>query len=409
MDAQTLEAASWSLRFNSSAAIASSPLMPALQHVFESLTKMRQSHVPPLCVDSCGQMLPMADLSWRLRSTRSKETLLQPLDTWRDHCRVRSTLRPLRRAQNRTAWLIMHHHRFWRGRYNEQGEQQPSGSEGYDEYELLVLRLARPLAAEALQLTSPSVAAESPSLDRLLLTSARLACSTSPIYSSKAREVMSARGAGDESSGGESAAAPPRADVLVVGGGIVGLTTAIAARLAGAPVTLWERRALEARTRLHMVDLHELYDVEEGRSGALVLAEALGLFQIGLTGFWEPLWHRRGPHGKLVAAFYAEDGFDELRWADVDFHREVHRDDHHWIVNLQIATLERVCPPRHRRQRLRASPLPRHRSCPGTALAPAPPPLPQHRPCPGIALAPPYPHPHPLASANAYASVSPRA
>lgn len=312
-----LQAAALALRFNESAAVSTSPLMPALRRIFDLASGSRSAQ-PEICTDSCGPIPTLAGLSMSLSRERPTSYLTRRLDTWREHCRVRAALAPLRPAHERNPWLKIHHHYFWRGRYGKDGRRQRSG---YDAHEETVLRIVRPVAAEVLGIYAGALAI-SPAFDRLLLATVRLACSASPATPAAPTER------------GEA----PRADVLVVGGGSVGLMTAIAARLAGAHVVLWERRAQEARTRLHMIDVHELYCVEDGTSGALALVEALGLLDFGLRGFWEPLWHRRDSSGRVVAAAYGEDGHDELREGDIN----VDTDDYHWIVNLQIATLERA-------------------------------------------------------------------
>jgi hypothetical protein len=332
-----LDSLAWSLRFDGSSAITSSLLIPALRHAFGSIRAMRQ-HNRAVCVDSCGAIPTLVELAQSLTLERPTSTLVQRLDTRREHCRVRAALRPLGEAQSRTPWLKSHHHEFWRGRYNERGELQRAG---YDAYELLILSITRPLAADTLGLPV-GVLAESASFDRLLLAAARLACAASSVDASDTEAEADSEEADAETAEEAEADSEPtdkgRADVLVVGGGSVGLTTAVAAKLAGGTVTLWERRALARRTRLHMIDVHELYCIEDGTAGALILVEALGLLDLGLCGFWEQLWHRRDADGRVVGAAYGEDGHAELRAEDVD----VQTDDFHWIVNLQIATLERA-------------------------------------------------------------------
>jgi hypothetical protein len=106
-------------------------------------------------------------------------------------------------------------------------------------------------------------------MDRVLLLLARLAC-----LSADARREWHSR------------AALASLRVLVVGGGPVGLLSAVQARLTGAKVRVWEKRGLLPRTRDNVVDASESDRSSPEHPAALSLMENVGLLHLGLGGMW---------------------------------------------------------------------------------------------------------------------------
>jgi len=111
------------------------------------------------------------------------------------------------------------------------------------------------------------------SLDRILLTCARLACLARSAHQS------------------------PDLKVLIVGGGPVGLMSAIQARLVGvASVTIWDKRSLDTGMRANVVDVSESDRSSPAHPAALSLLENLGILHWGLSGAWSRSLFRRYLH-----------------------------------------------------------------------------------------------------------------
>jgi len=137
-----------------------------------------------------------------------------------------------------------------------------------------------------------------PSLDRILLLCARLACLASPAHPS------------------------PDLNVLVVGGGPIGLMSAIQARLVGVPsVTIWDKRLLANPRRDNVVDMCESDRSAPAHPAALTLLENLGILQFGLTGAWS-----RSLFPRYLHAMDKGDNPDMLTW----FKRSV-RESFSWL------------------------------------------------------------------------------
>ena len=137
----------------------------------------------------------------------------------------------------------------------------------------------RPLIAHELSDAALSAQARSgaaPSLDRILLLCARLVCLARPYIQTQRQTERRT-----------SARPSPSLEMLVVGGGPVGLMTAIQTRLVGAgSVTLWDKRSLEQRLRANVVDLGESDCSSPAHPAALTLLENLGILHLGLSGVW---------------------------------------------------------------------------------------------------------------------------
>ena len=145
--------------------------------------------------------------------------------------------------EHRREVFTVHRGRYWLGCDLSAKKHMPSqgctaDSLVFSENDLRWLAKLRPLIAAELgdaSLSAQALSGVSPSLDRILLLCARLAC-------------LGASAAGASSSH----------EVLVVGGGPVGLMAAIQARLVGlSSVTVWEKRSLHLRLRSNVVDLSE--------------------------------------------------------------------------------------------------------------------------------------------------------
>ena len=211
-------------------------------------------------------------------------------------CRVRRALQTLYdacvhlRGGSGASWWHDHLGHFWRGMNTSTCVRAPKSgaakrwlacnddSRVFSAYDRQWLDVARPLIArdllraphgEALASQARSGAA---SMDRLLLLLARLACLTSDARRS--------------SGSGEWRAPLSSLDVLVAGGGPVGLLSAVQARLTGANVGVWEKRGLLPRTRDNVVDASESDRSSPEHPAALSLMENVGLLHLGLGGMW---------------------------------------------------------------------------------------------------------------------------
>lgn len=212
-------------------------------------------------------------------------------------CRLRLSLQPLYdaclhlRSHGGAAYWHDHLGTYWRGINTTACVHAPRGqvknesvcrhdSRQFTAYDHRWLDIARPLMGlelrqlpEGERLASQALGG-APSLDRLLLLLARLTC-------------LSLDAADDAGSvGGSGRRAVVSAGVLVVGGGPVGLMTAVQARLAGAPTSVWEKRDIRHRTRDNVVDASESDRSDPEHPGALTLMENIGLLHLGMRGMW---------------------------------------------------------------------------------------------------------------------------
>ncbi len=154
-------------------------------------------------------------------------------------------------------------------------------------------------------LAAQARAGAAPSLDRILLTCARLACLARPAHQS------------------------PDLKVLIVGGGPVGLMSAIQARLVGvASVTIWDKRLLDTGLRANVVDVSESDRSSPAHPAALSLLENLGVLYWGLSGAWSRSLFRRYLHP--VHAETDETGA----------HAEMLENE--WALMIEIRQLQRV-------------------------------------------------------------------
>ena len=309
-----LESLAWDFRFKHGLAF-KSPLLAPLQRTFERL----QAHLSEqpaslgdattnqqgLCVDECGAVTRLTfwgtpSASWDGSAGEEPETWPHPLmhdDAHSDPipratCRLRRSLQPLYDAclhvrPDGSAWWHDHLGLFWRGLNTSACIRPPKPGAALNESlcradtrefspnDNAWLALARPVAADELSPLGAALAAKAlggaaPSLDRLLLLLGRLACLR--------QDAASEQGASPQ--------AMAALHVLVAGGGPVGLMTALQARLAGARVTVWERRKLHPRTRENVVDASESDRSEPWHPGSLALMENIGLLHLGIRGMW---------------------------------------------------------------------------------------------------------------------------
>ena len=332
--AADLEALAWDFRFQPAVAH-ESPLVSPLQRTLARMKAHAASAGPDafgdattgrggFCVDECGAVERLSFWGRRVEGV--------PPEFWsasvpRDRaelydgeaCRLRRALQPLYDAclnvrDDGSAWWHDHLGYFWRGmntsscvvaaQSQRRGVSDSRGDSHIDElskraavchddagdfseHDLRWLSLARPIAAQELGglqhgtvLAAQAATGAAPSLDRLLLLLARLVC-------------LSMDDGADSTVGGSAMAS---LQVLVVGAGPVGLMTAVQSRLAGATVTVWEKRRLYPRTRENVVDSSESDRSEPTHPAALTLMENIGLLHLGIKGLWaRPRFVRASP------------------------------------------------------------------------------------------------------------------
>ena len=299
-----LEALAWAFRFTHSEAH-SSPLVPPLQR---TLVRMQQRAASGpaekgLCVDECGEVERLTFWGSPDPKEEDPEMWVTPRNATGLYsgkfCRLRRTLQPLydaclhvRKGGSGAAYWHDHLGTYWRGMNTSECVRRPAPGKPSEEVvcrqdsghfsanDEAWLRIARPFVAEELraapegELLAAQAVRGAPSLDRLLLL-ARLAClSDSP------------RDAGSDADGGDARAGLSGLQVLVVGGGPVGLMTAVHARLTGAAVTVWEKREVAHRTRDNVVDASESDRSTPEHPGSLTLLENIGLLHLGISGMW---------------------------------------------------------------------------------------------------------------------------